>query len=138
MPYERPARPQHARELPHYPRIFSRVRKEAERREEVEHGIEPPRPPRRQPAHVALSVTEIGPGSPLSRNAQQIPREIEAIHVAAGFCQQMCVTTLATRHIENSRADWKRQQIQQSRYFASITFGSKKRLVLEEIVGVER
>lgn len=50
----------------------------------------------------------------------------------------MCVTTLAAWHIENSRADWKRQQIQQSRYFASITFGSKKRLVLEEIVGVER
>jgi hypothetical protein len=50
----------------------------------------------------------------------------------------MCVATLATRHIQYSRTYWQRQNIEQSRYFASIAFGSKKRPVLEEIVGVER
>jgi hypothetical protein len=50
----------------------------------------------------------------------------------------MRMATLAARYIKYSRTYWQRQNIEQSRYFASITFGSKKRLVLEEIVGVER
>ena len=50
----------------------------------------------------------------------------------------MRMTALTARHIEYSRTDGKRQNIEQPRYFAPVTFGSKKRLVLEEIVGVER
>ena len=50
----------------------------------------------------------------------------------------MGVTALTTWHIEYACTDRKRQYVEQPRYFAPIAFGSKKRLVLEEIVGVER
>ena len=50
----------------------------------------------------------------------------------------MRVAALTARDIQNSRTDRELEHLEQSRYFAPITFGSKKRLVLEEIVGVER
>lgn len=50
----------------------------------------------------------------------------------------MRVSTLSGWHIQNACPDRQRENFLQSRYFASIAFGSKERLVLEEIVGVER
>lgn len=48
------------------------------------------------------------------------------------------MTALAARHIENARANGQREEVEQTRCFAPVTFRSKERFVLEEIVGVER
>jgi hypothetical protein len=50
----------------------------------------------------------------------------------------MSVAALATGYVQNARADRQRENIEQTRYFAPVTFGSKEWLVLEEIVGVKR
>jgi hypothetical protein len=49
----------------------------------------------------------------------------------------MRVTPLATRYVENARANRKPQDVDQPRDFASILLEREERLVLEEILFVE-
>ncbi|HET9637187.1 MAG TPA: hypothetical protein VFP26_14755 [Gemmatimonadaceae bacterium] len=66
-----------------------------------------------------------------------MPRIVESVDIVSGFREQMRVTPLPAWNIEDARANREREHVQQSGYFAPVTFGSKERLVLEEIVGVE-
>ena len=65
-------------------------------------------------------------------------RIVESVDIVTSFREQMRVTPLPTWNVEDAGDDGQRENFQQPRYFAPITFGSKERLVLEEIVGVER
>jgi hypothetical protein len=47
------------------------------------------------------------------------------------------VTPLPTRHVQNSRTHRQGKQIEEASYLTPIPFGSEKRFVLEEIVGVK-
>ena len=64
-------------------------------------------------------------------------RVVEPVDVVACFREHVRVATLPARNIEDSRSHRQTEYFQQPRYIAPITFGSKERLVLEEIVGVE-
>ena len=102
VPDQQPAGCEHARELANDPPVVSRVEKEAERREQVEHGIESPRPLRGKVSHVALGVAK-----PLSLTARPRALEqrlgvIESIDVEAGFREQVRVAALAARNVENA------------------------------------
>ena len=65
-------------------------------------------------------------------------RVVNAIDIVACFSQQMRVPTLAARNVEDARPNGQSQDVDKARYLAPVAFRSKKRLVLEEIVGVKR
>ena len=44
---------------------------------------------------------------------------------------------LSTRHIKHARANRKRKQLDETRYFLAVALGRKEKAVLTEIVGVE-
>jgi hypothetical protein len=83
------------------------MRKEPERREKIEHCVEPTTPPRRHRAHVAAGVAEILPRSALAGDFEELLGVVESIDVVPGFRKQMRVATLPARHIQNARADGK-------------------------------
>ena len=50
----------------------------------------------------------------------------------------MRMTTLSARHVQNPGANRQGENVEQTRDFAPVAFGSKEWLVLEEVVGVKR
>ena len=138
MPDKDPARLEHTRELADHAHIVCRMSEEAKRREQVQYCVKALAPLARQLPHISPGVAKIGarPSSP--SDGEQLRRIVEAIDVVAALCEQVCVTALTTWNVEDARADGQSQNVEQSRYLAPIAFRSKKRLVLEEIVGVKR
>jgi hypothetical protein len=66
-----------------------------------------------------------------------VPRVIEPVHIVSGFREQVCVTSLATGHIENARVDGKAEKLDDSRGLRTVALQRKDRLVLEEVPGIE-
>ena len=101
VPHENPAWPQYASELSNDSRIVSRIDEEAERREEIENGIESSAPTRGQLSHIAARVAE-RPASPtLAGKSQQFGRIIEPVDVESGLGQEVRVTALPARNVED-------------------------------------
>jgi hypothetical protein len=137
MPDQYSARLQNAGEFPDYAGIVRRVRKESERREEVEHGIETARPPRRHAAHVAARVTKSCPGPVLASDVEKLLRVVEPVDIVAELSQQVRMPTLTARYIQKTRAIRQCKQIDEPSYLLSIAREREKQAVLPEIVGVE-
>ena len=138
VPYQDSTRFEHARELFDDPRVIRRMAEESKRGEQVQNSVEAFAPFARQFPHVAARVAKIGAGSPLTGYRKQLGRVVESIDIVASLRQQMRVATLPTGDVENARRDRQLEQVEQARDLAPVTFGSEERLVLEEIVGVER
>lgn len=137
VPDERAVGREDSRELADHAGVVGGIGEEAERREEVEYGIEAAGPPRRQTAHFAAMVAERAPGAALARVLEHLRRVIEAIDVEAGFGEQVCVAALAARAVENAGARGKSEQLDQARDFRAVALEAEERLVLEEILGIE-
>jgi hypothetical protein len=137
MPDQRSARLQDAGELLDNASVVGRMRKESEGGEEIEHGVEPLAPPRRQLPHIAARVTKIPARPALPGDVEQISGVVEPVDVVSGLREQMRVPALPTRHIQHSRADWQLEELDDTGYFLSIPLGREKQAVLPEIVGVE-
>jgi len=138
MPDENTVGLQHAREFPNHLCVVARMRKESERREEIEHGVEASLPARRHLAHVAAGVSQIWTDAALAGDSQQIIRVVETIDIESGLRQQMRVPALATRDVENARSRRQSQKLDEPRSLLAIALEGKKRAVLQQIVSVER
>jgi hypothetical protein len=101
------------------------MREESERREEIEHRIEPLRPSRRHLSHVASGVTEPRTCASLSSNCEQLTGVIQAVHIVSGFGQQVRVTPLPARDVEYARCHRKPKQLNEPRRFLTIALGRK-------------
>ena len=131
------ARLEHARELGEHAAIVGRLGEEAERREQIEHGVEAAGP-RAGSARMSPRVYRRRvPVPALSRAREQVARVVEAIDVEAGFGEQMRVASLAARHVEHARAGRKAEHVDEARDLATIALERKERLVLEQILRVE-
>ena len=137
MPDQHSARLEHAREFPDYPDIVRRVREESERREKVEHRVEPARPFGRHAPHVPAQVAKTVACPTLASDVEKLLRVVETIDVVTEFSEQMRVPTLPAWHVEYARADRKAKDVDQSSYFLAIALEGEERTVLQEIVGVE-
>ena len=138
VPDQRPIRLEHARELADDPRVVSRVRKEPKRCEQIENGVEAASPLCWLAAHVTTTVAKRAARSAFPGDRKKIPRVIDSVDIESGFGKKVRVATLSTRYIEDSRPRRKAQDLYHARDFGAISLRSKKRSVLEEIVGVER
>src|SRR5205823_3302235 len=91
----------------------------------------------RQLAHVATRVTQVSARPALSRDAEQLLRVIEAVDVKPVFREQVSVTSLPARHVEDARARRETQQLDEPGCFLTIALGRKQQPVFQKIVGVE-
>jgi len=137
VPYEDSARLQNAGEFPDYSGIVRGVREESERGEEIEHGVETARPPRRQVAHVAACVAKSCARPALASDVEKLLRVVEPVDIVAELSQQVRMPTLTAGYIQKTRAIWQCKQIDEPRYLLSIAREREKQAVLPEIVGVE-
>jgi hypothetical protein len=113
------------------------MRKESERREEIDHRVEPLRPSDRHPSHVASGVSKPRTGAALSSNGEQLTGVIQTVNVVSRFRQQVRVTPLPARDVENSRSHRKSKQLDEARRFLTIALGRKQEPVFQEIMGIE-
>ncbi len=137
VPHERAARSKNPREFGDRSLVVGGIHEEPERREEIDHGVEPTRPPRRQAPHVAAGVSEAATRSACARTRQQYGRVVEAVHVEAGFREQMRVTSLPAWHVEHPCVRGQLQQRYEARHLAPIAREVEQGLVLEEVLIVE-
>ena len=100
-------------------------------------ALEAAGPARRKRAHVASRVAETRPGAALARALQELARVVEAVDVEAGLGEQVCVASLPARDVEQARAGWKAEDVDQSRDFVPVALERKQRLVLEQVLPVE-
>jgi hypothetical protein len=138
VPDEKTAGLQDAGELANDRDIIRRMGEEAERRKEVEHGVESSRPASGHFPHVATRVPERAAGASPACDIEQIPRVVETIDVKAVLGEEMGVPSLTARHIENTRTDRQRQELDETRCFLPVALGCEERAVLQQIVVVER
>jgi len=137
VPDEQPTRLEDARELGDHSRIVRRIAEKAERREEIQHGVKSSSPAGGQFAHVAPQVTESRTGSALFRAREEVRGVVETVDVESCFDEEMRVSSLPARHVEESRARRKLENLQQPRYFVPVTLEREDGLVLEQVLGVE-
>lgn len=137
VPHQYSAGLQHARKFPDDARVVRRVVEEAERREEIEHAVEAPAPSRRELPHVAAHVAEPRARAPRPGDLQQVRREVESIDVEARFRQQVRVSALTTRNVEDARRSGQLQDVQQTRDFPPVAPEGEERFVFEQILGIE-
>ena len=114
------------------------MREETERREKIEDYFEAVLPSSRQAPHVAVSVAQSRAYSTITRDFQQVLRIIDGIDIVTCFGEQVGMSALATRNVENPRANRQSQQLDESRDFGACAFRCKQRAVLQQVVGVER
>src|ERR687885_78424 len=79
VPDEHAPGAQHARELRDDPGVVPGIEKEAERGEEVDDRVEAPRPPRRQPPHVAAGVAQRPARAARASARKELGRVIESV-----------------------------------------------------------
>ncbi len=137
MPYKLATRLQNSREFSYHAGIVTWVCEKPEGSEQVEHDIEPVGPAAWHAPHVAARIAECGTLATLACDLQELLGIVERVDIVARFHQEMRVSPLPARHIENPGSNRKREHVDQPRYFASRAFRRKKGTVLEEIVGVE-
>jgi hypothetical protein len=110
---------------------------ESERREEVEHRVEPARPLGGHAPHVPAGVAQSVAGSASAPDVEEFLRVIEPIDVVAELGKEMRVAALTTRHIENARAVRQSEELDEACHFLPVALEREEWAVLEEIVGVE-
>jgi hypothetical protein len=64
-------------------------------------------------------------------------RVVETVHAVTGLGEQVRVTPLTTRHVEDAGTRWKGEQLDQSSDLAAIAREIEDRLIFEQVVGVE-
>lgn len=64
-------------------------------------------------------------------------RIVEAVDVEAGFCEQVSVSSLAARNVENPGPRRQAEQVDNSCDFGAIPLESEEGLILEKVVSVE-
>lgn len=67
----------------------------------------------------------------MSRSREQISRIIEAVDVESRFGEQVRVSTLPARHVENAGAGRQSEDVNESGCFFPIALEREERLVLE-------
>ncbi len=138
MPHQPASRREHAREFCDDAAVVSRVGEKPERCEKIEHYFEPVLPSGREPPHVTVGVAKVGAGPAIARDLQEILGVIDRVDVVSRFREQVRVSALTTRNVENPRANRQSQQVNESRDFGACAFRCKQRAVLQQVVGVER
>jgi len=137
VPDEPAARCEDPREFSNDSRVIRGVSEKPERCKKIENDFESVLPSGRQPPHVPMGVAEIGTGSTIARDLQELPGVVHRIDVVASFGEQVGVSALATRNVENARPHRQSQQLYESSDFRARPFGCEKRAVLQQVVGVE-
>ena len=137
MPHEHAAGLQHTRELVDHATVVRGQREKPERREQIEHRVKASRPARGKFPHVAARVTKQRSGAAMPCALEQFLRVVEAVDVESRFRQQMRVSSLPARDVEDARARGKTQDVHQARDFAPVALEGEKRLVLEQVLAVE-
>ena len=113
------------------------MREESEAREEIEHGIKTTAPFLRQRAHVATLVAEMRAGAAGLRALQEFGGVIETGDVESGLREQVRVSPLAARHVEDPRVGRQPEHVHDPRHVAPVELGREDRLVLEQVLRVE-
>jgi hypothetical protein len=131
------ARLQNPRKLPDHLLIVLRLGEEAKRREEVDHRVETAGPSLGKRAHVRARVPQLLALAAASGAGQQLTRIVHAIDVVAGFREQVRVSPLAARAIENARADGKFQDLDQAADVTPIALEIEEGLVFDQIPVIE-
>jgi len=137
MPHQQPARAKHACKLMDDPRVIGRIKKESERGEEIDDGVEPAGPCGRQATHVGARVFQIGAGSASGRQGEKITRQVDPVNVIASLGEEMCVPPLTAGDVENSGANRQAHDVDEPRDLAAVFLERKERLVLEQVLLVE-
>lgn len=137
MPHQQPTRLEHATELRDHTDVVAWIQEEAERREQVEHGIEPARPGRRKPSHVAAAIPQVGSYTPIARDLQEFRRVVEAVDAKSRFGQQVCVPPLPARYVEEPRAGRESKHLQQAPDLRAIFGQAEDRLELQQVLRTE-
>ena len=138
VPDENAAGSQHARELVDRPLIVGGIIKESERREQVHDGVEPSPPARGQLLHVRDLVAERLAGAALLRSRDQIAAEVDAGDIESGFGEQMRMSPLPARNVEDPRSARKLEQLDEPADFTAVPLQIEERRILAQIPGVER
>jgi hypothetical protein len=120
MPNENAAGFEHASEFRENNAIVGRLSEKSKRREQIQDCVETARPSRRQLSHVAACVSQSRSRPAVTCTRQQFGRVIEPIDVEARFGEQMCVSALSARHIENARPRRQPEHVEQARDLATI------------------
>src|SRR5919199_2235606 len=102
VPDEHAPGAQYARELRDDPGVVRRIEKEAERGEEVDDRVEAPRPPRRQPPHVAAAVAQRTARASGAGARKQVSRVVERVDVEPSFREKVGVPPLPARHVQHA------------------------------------
>ena len=137
VPDQNSTRLENSRELADDFRIIARVRKESERSEEVDNSVEFRAPAAGHLPHVGLGVPEIRPDASFPRELDQMLRIVEPVDIESSLGQEVGVSSLSARNVEDSRALRKSEHIHYACNFMAITLEREDGLVLEQIPGVE-
>jgi len=137
MPDENTAGPQDTCNLREHEPIVRGIGEETEGGEQIEHGVEAPAPGWRKPAHVALVIAQRRARASLASAREKMRREIHAVDEEACLRKEMRMAPLSARDVENARAGWEPEHLEEPRYFATISLEGEERLVLAKVDVVE-
>src|SRR6267142_1661610 len=137
MPDKHSSGLEHACELADSAHILRGMGKETKRCKEIQHRIEPSRPSSRHFSHVAARVAKVWPTPALAGDLQQFARIVETVDIVARLREQVRVSSLSTRDVQDPRGDGKAEQIHETRCFLAIALGGEEETVFQEIVGIE-
>ena len=82
-------------------------------------------------------ISKTRPGSTPPGDSEERTRIVDAVDVKPRVGEEMRMSSLATRNVENSRPRGKAEQLDQPSNFTPIALRREDWLVLEEILGVE-
>jgi len=137
VPNEHATRPEHPREFRDHRAIVGRVGEKPERCEQVEDCVELSGPFRRQAAHVPAVIAQPLAHSPRPGAREKLGGQIEAVDIEAGFRQQVRMAPLAARNIEDARAVWQPENLEQAGDLVSIALEREQWLVFSQVESVE-
>jgi hypothetical protein len=100
VPDQHAARLEHARPLGNHAFIVSRVKKEPERGEEIQDGVEAAGPASWESAHIAVRVPKRAAGTPSLCELEKVLRQIQPVDVEPCLGQQVRVSALAAWYVE--------------------------------------
>jgi len=128
---------QHSSPLRDHTPVIARKQEEAERREEVDDGVESRGPFCRKPPHVAARVAKRGACAARPSTREQVARQIETVDVEPRFRQQVGVAPLATRDVEYPRTGREAKQLEETPYFPPISREVEDGAVFAQVLGIE-
>jgi hypothetical protein len=137
VPDQNAIRREHACHLFDHAPIVARIREESKRGEEVDDGIVAAGPASWQPTHVAARVPESRPDAAFACPRQEIGGVVQPIDVIARLGEQMRVSALPARYVENASAGRQPEHFDETRYLVAIALEREERIVLNQILVVE-